>query len=299
MNRLEFKEEVLESNLCPDNFEKIYEDFCHFQNDAIRTLNEFHRVCEKNNVRYQLAFGSLLGAVRDNGQIPWDYDIDVFVPYNEKEKLVQALRKDLSDNYYFYCPEQDKKCRHFMMRLAPKGYKTTLLHVDVFYIIGAPEKESERSQFETEMQKFFRLRYRKLVKYKDLPTIKSKFKALVSKFLLVTLSVANIEKNMNVICEKYDIKKSKVCIPVQGVYSNISFETEKLWDTVLIKTEIGTLRITKNYDYVLSLIYGSYHKIYPLENRLNEMLVNYQNITGNKVKWDYRKGKGRYYISKY
>ena len=134
LNRLEFEQEVLKSDICPPNFEVIYKEFMNFQDEAIKTLNEFHRVCEKNGVRYQLAYGSLLGAVRDNGQIPWDYDIDVIVPYNEKDKLVQVLRNDLSDDFYFHCPEQDEKCRHFIMRLAPKGYKTTKLHKNNSYL---------------------------------------------------------------------------------------------------------------------------------------------------------------------
>lgn len=282
MNRFEFKKEVLDSDLCPDNFDKIYDEFCRFQDEAIRTLNEFHRVCENNGVRYQLAYGSLLGAIRDNGQIPWDYDIDVFVPYNEKDKLIQVLRKDLDDNYYFYCPEQDEKCRHFIMRLAPKEYKTNWLHVDVFYVIGAPEDAIERNQFAKEMIKFFKLRYFKLVLYKDLPKMKSRIKIFFRKILIIPITVTSITKRMKEICERYDFLKSKICIAQAGGYNNHAYEVKKLWDTMLFKTEIGTFRITRNYDYVLKIMYGDYLKIYPLKNRLDEMLHHYYLLTGEK-----------------
>ena len=122
MKNQEFLEEVLQSNMCPKNFAEIYKEFEHYQSLAIETLREFHRICEKNAITYQLADGSLLGAIRDGGQIPWDYDVDVFVPYEEKDKLIESLRQELSDKYYFYCPEVNKKCRHFMMRVTPKGY---------------------------------------------------------------------------------------------------------------------------------------------------------------------------------
>lgn len=296
MNRKEFELEVLQSDLCPNDFKEIYNEFRRYQDEAIRTLNEFHRVCEKNGIRYQLAFGSLLGAVRDNGQIPWDYDIDVIVPYIEKDKLIQVLRKDLDNNYYFHCPEQDEKCRHFMMRLAPKEYKTTLLHVDVFYMIGAPEDEIERSQFETEMQKCFHQRYRKLVKFNDLPNMKSKIKAFVYKMILLPITVNKITKNMKSVCGKFDFSKAKMCITVAGDYKNKAFETNKLWETMLIKTENGTFRITKNYDYVLKIIYGNYQKIFPLENRLNEMISHYNKITGKRIHLKNTKINARYYM---
>ena len=48
---------------------------------------------------YQLAYGSLLGAIRDGGQITWDYDIDVFIPYEERGQLIEALNRDLKSEF--------------------------------------------------------------------------------------------------------------------------------------------------------------------------------------------------------
>ena len=91
MKSNEFLEEVLRSDICPDDFEKIYSEFQDYQQMAIDALNEFHRICEKNKITYQLAYGSLLGAIRDGGQIPWDYDVDVIVPYEEKRIYLQSI----------------------------------------------------------------------------------------------------------------------------------------------------------------------------------------------------------------
>ena len=70
MNHAEFLEEVKSSPLCPENFEAIYADFQGFQKAALNTLKEVHRVCENNAIAYQVAYGSLLGLIRDGGQIP-------------------------------------------------------------------------------------------------------------------------------------------------------------------------------------------------------------------------------------
>ena len=53
----------------------------------LEILDELDRICEAYGLRYYLAYGSLLGAVRHNGFIPWDDDIDVMMPYNDMVRL--------------------------------------------------------------------------------------------------------------------------------------------------------------------------------------------------------------------
>lgn len=58
----------------------------------IEILKYLKEACEENNICYSLAFGTLLGAVRHGGYIPWDDDIDVLVPRKDYEKLCDILR---------------------------------------------------------------------------------------------------------------------------------------------------------------------------------------------------------------
>ena len=279
MNSEQFLQEVLDSDLCPAGFSEIYEQFQQYQQAALKTLREFHRVCEKNGVDYQLAFGSLLGAVRDGGQIPWDYDVDVIVPYEQKDKLVEALKKDLDEAFYFYCPDVAPKCRHYMMRLAPVEYRSEVLHVDVFYCAGLPDDQQQREQNAKCLNRLYRNRYRKLVKFKDGTSgrLRSWVMLLLRKLSLCCVSVSRMDKEFEHLSRTWPLKGSTYCKVIGS--NNLIFDTEMLWETELIETNEGTLRITKNYETLLQMIYKDYRRIYPLESRLAEMMGHYNQLT--------------------
>ena len=275
MNTEEFIEEVKKSDIIPDNFIDKYNEFQKYQEKALLSLKAFHKVCEDNKIPYQLAYGSLLGAIRVDGQIPWDYDVDVFVPYCEKDKLIKALKNSLPNQYYFYCPEVDSRCRHFMMRLAPKGYRSEVLHVDVFYIIGAPEDNI--NQFSKDVYKMFNTRYAKLVNIKEEchGRIKTFVKLMLMRLKYLGVSLERLERRYEEYCTQYDFYKTKYSISVDDDCVKRYYETEEMWDTILYRTSNGIFRIPKNCDERLTAIYGDYDQILPLRNRIDEFLESY------------------------
>jgi len=84
------------------------------QLEVLTIMDEIHRVCEKNNIKYALIAGSALGIVNYKGFIPWDDDIDVCVERKDWKRFVDALEKDLSDDFYFQCFEKDKRYNTIM-----------------------------------------------------------------------------------------------------------------------------------------------------------------------------------------
>lgn len=76
---------------------------------VLEIMDEIHRVCIKNDIKYALIAGSALGIVNYKGFIPWDDDIDICIERKDWNKFIEALNKDLSDDFYFQCFENDKK----------------------------------------------------------------------------------------------------------------------------------------------------------------------------------------------
>ena len=63
-------------------------------------LKWFAEFCDNNNLRYYLAYGTLLGAIRHKDFIPWDDDVDVYMPRPDYEKFIECFAKQYNDSKY-------------------------------------------------------------------------------------------------------------------------------------------------------------------------------------------------------
>lgn len=73
----------------------------------LNLLKKFKEVCEKNNLKFYLTYGSLLGAIRHNGYIPWDDDIDITMPREDYDKLKEIAAKEFEDPYFYQTQENE------------------------------------------------------------------------------------------------------------------------------------------------------------------------------------------------
>ncbi len=80
----------------------------------LKMLKEIHAICEKHGIRYVLAGGTLIGAVRHGGFLPWDDDLDLYMVRSEWERFVEACKTDLPPNRSLQAPELDLRyCNTF------------------------------------------------------------------------------------------------------------------------------------------------------------------------------------------
>lgn len=106
----------------------------------LNVLKNFDLFCREHNIQYMLSNGTLLGAIKYNGFIPWDDDIDVFVPRKDYDRLVRDFSN--SDKYELLCNERNKS---YVFPFAKLSDKTTLIanqttlsdyhcgvHIDIF-----------------------------------------------------------------------------------------------------------------------------------------------------------------------
>ena len=95
------------------------EEVISLQNVQLEIMDEIHRVCLKNELRYYLIGGSALGAVRHKGIIPWDVDIDIAMPRADYESLIHRFANDFSSRFSLHDYTTDKgfECPHLLVYL--------------------------------------------------------------------------------------------------------------------------------------------------------------------------------------
>lgn len=87
----------------------------------LKCLEELDRICRKNDITYFLGGGTLLGAVRHHGFIPWDDDIDVMMLPDQYEKFKAVVKKDLSDEFFYQSKETDPGYHSVFDKIRLKG----------------------------------------------------------------------------------------------------------------------------------------------------------------------------------
>jgi lipopolysaccharide cholinephosphotransferase len=111
---------------------------------SIKLLKDFKKICEANNITYWIDLGTLLGAYRHKGYIPWDSDIDTCMPRQDFDKVIPLLKE--------YYKNSDIVVReygftnHFQVRLHPKAsitYGVDIFPVDEYYKPNLDDKGLE------------------------------------------------------------------------------------------------------------------------------------------------------------
>lgn len=157
MNQDFFKEELLCGHLVTTEMKKLW-------SIELGCLAELQRICKKHNIRYYASGGTLLGAVRHKGFIPWDDDIDVVMFAEDYNRFCEVAPSELRHPYFFqdYKTEQGfgpskarirnsetTGCTQFDYEIADKDYNCGCF-IDIFPMYGVESS-------------FFRLLYQKLL----------------------------------------------------------------------------------------------------------------------------------------
>lgn len=256
----------------------------HIQKIAMEILIEFDRICKKHDINYQLFAGTLLGAVRHNGFIPWDDDVDVCLMRNDYEKFIKVCEKELHPNYFLQTFDTDSNFRSQFAKIRKnntlfmeKVFSEDDIHHGVFIDIF-PLDNVKPNSISGEIQRILShvTRGINLARSKN-TCLRPKNKSITIGLLLFHYILKTIPKNWTQKLHKYSLnmfsnqKTDYVNHLTNGVtkkrYNKFIREAITSDNTINGCFEGGKFPIPKNYDEILTKIYGDYMQLPPLEQR--------------------------------
>lgn len=242
-------------------------------------LLSFHRFCEEHDIHYSLDYGTLLGAIRHKGFIPWDDDIDVCMLRADYEKLEHEFPKDKESNYSFFTLNREKKWnRPYGKFVNTKTIEIedvnnnvgVGLGIDIFPIDDAPDDVLVFESFRKRRLLLVQASTIKgLVWSKGRSLIKNII-VIISHFLLLPFSNRFLAKTIDRYIQKNNGKSfSYVYHSCDAVKSKMRYPKSFFCDYVDVPFEGYSFRVIVEYDKYLTQIYGNYMQLPPEEKRVS------------------------------
>ncbi|MBR2523990.1 MAG: LicD family protein [Clostridiales bacterium] len=143
---------IRSGTLYSDNFQEYSlkgEKLERLHKELLAMLLDVKAVCDKNGIDYMLYAGSLIGAIRHKGFIPWDDDIDLMMLRKEAMRFIKCFREEFPDKYVIYEPLDSSTYIYKMIKIYKKGTTfievpfsgvpgPNMLFLDVFLIENVP-----------------------------------------------------------------------------------------------------------------------------------------------------------------
>lgn len=231
----------------------------------LEILNEVDNVCREHSISYSLAFGTLLGAIRHKGYIPWDDDLDIMMPYEEMCKLRNILN---SSDISFFDIDTDKSygnpfgniCSNRTFRKIGRKIERGL-GIDVYPIVKIPNNLEEQVVF-----------------FNKAAILQSKRKIAISArmFLLKRFSFSpnlgyyRTIKNYRDFLVSHNNSSSNLYYIIAGpleMREKMIYDKNIFDELIVAEFEGKTYPIIKEYDYFLNLRYGNYMQLPPENQR--------------------------------
>lgn len=248
----------------------------------LELLKEFDALCQAHDLRYDLAGGSLLGAVRHGGFIPWDDDIDVCMPRPDYRRLLELKEQGqlkLSRNRDIISHRDRTFARHFgryvrhdVRRLSEMAEDNDCPYIgmDIFPIDGLPEG---KWAFQWQCFQIRQLRRFLLTSVEKKGTsrkgaIAAKIKDLYRP-LLKKIGPYRMAARLDWVCSKVPFESAKHVGAVTGMYgARERWSKEQMLPQKRIKFEDTEACIFENYDIYLSNLFGDYMRLPPVEQQV-------------------------------
>lgn len=251
------------------------------RNSLLTIMDEIHRVCEENEIKYYIIGGTALGAIRHSGFIPWDTDIDIAMRREDYNRFVQSANNYLNSNFYCASYINEERWTHPHALVFDKRtlihwnceyYKNKVdcpIYVDVFPLDYAPNDEkNQEQQAKLIRRKMYLQSRRECVLYQRNNLMQIVMKKIYAAALHIRSDYA-FNKSMDDVMSKYSKESGEMLCSMASHYS---YKKQLMPANVygngkLYKFEGRYYRGPSKINEYLERLYGDYMQLPPVEKR--------------------------------
>jgi len=231
------------------------------QQEQKNMLLEIDRICSKYDINYSLAYGTLLGAVRHNGYIPWDTDTDIIISADDYKILCNKLVKHMDKKYVVHSIDYDDSYEFLMPRIGLSNVPHKWMHLDIFPMVGVPDNKVMQKLFIVIAylikKGYFIKKVNTKINYKNQP--RKKWIANLAKVVLLPIPTKFFYNSFQKMKTKYPMKHSETICNICGSYGRRELLPKSyLEDQIKQEFEGSCFPTPKAWDDYLTQMYGDY-----------------------------------------
>lgn len=251
------------------------------QKEMLSLLIEVDRICNKYNIKYVLSYGTLIGAVRHKGFIPWDDDVDIEMFREDYERFCEVCKYELDDTKFFL--QNQKTDENYNWVYGKLKLKNTsfirsgqehLKQKDGIFIDIFPLDKISHNRYK---QKFSMLMCKMCRKILWAIVGKERADSKIGRTIYKVLSF--IPQTLIMLLFNYfsklDNNKETQLLVSHNYLSGYIFKYEWYVEIIEVEFEGYTFFAPKGYDEILSSIYGKYMELPPKEKRQGNSYASY------------------------
>jgi len=250
----------------------------------LRLLEELDKLCQTHGLRYTLFCGTMLGAIRHKGFIPWDDDLDVAMPREDFEKLISLIPSLENERYHPICHRTHPELMSKICYMADMHSQVTYsyekeakaidhIHIDIYPLDYIPNDEVKVEKIvKAQLRRIWWFNLRNI--HVNYPR-GSKLKTAIYKIVKSCVSVLNVHKILDSIdmgAKRYSLDKtvdhSDDLVYVLAIEDPmVPFPAKYLQEYVTVEFEHLQAKCLANYHEVLTALYGDYMQLPPEDKR--------------------------------
>lgn len=254
------------------------------QEISLEILKLIADICETQKLRYYLMYGTLIGAVRHQGYIPWDDDVDIMMPRPDYDKLLSYLTAHL-ENYPHLKVFNHDTCAEYpymITRISDDRYHIVMeneedygmgIFIDIYPFDGLGNEKEEALKYGLKGDRLSSLCYQATRKRFAIENTKSFFRKIIKYPVFVYSKIRGKEQfqgKLESLARKKDYDKSVFvgCVVWLSGGGKDIFKRKWFDEYIMLPFDKYEFRVPKEYDKILKHIYGNYMELPPEKDRV-------------------------------